>query len=262
MAANKVVSHEEWLKARLELLDAEKDFTRERDALARRRMAMPWERVEKAYEFEGPNGTLSFAELFEGRSQLVVYHFMLAPDWDEGCKACSFWAGSFDGISIHLNHRDVTFTAASRAPLSKIKAYKQRMGWNFPWASSNGSDFNYDFQVSFKPEQLIDGRVYHNYKFTPANELNETDEKGVSVFYRTDRGDVYHTYSCYMRGIDAMNSAYQFLDLVPKGRDEDGLRHPMEWLRRHDQYQRAEASSKQGEKRCPRLGIAPRPSRS
>jgi predicted dithiol-disulfide oxidoreductase (DUF899 family) len=229
---NQVVSHEEWLKARLELLAAEKEFTRQRDALTRRRMATPWERVAKSYQFEGPNGALSLADLFDGRSQLIVYHFMLGPDWEEGCKSCSFWADSFDGISIHLNHRDVTFTAISRAPLAKIEAYKRRMGWSFPWVSSYGSDFNYDFHVSFTEEQLAAGKVDYNYRLVEGEE----ELPGVSVFYKNERGEVFHTYSCYERGIDMVNGAYQFLDLVPKGRDEDGFEFSMEWVRRHDQY--------------------------
>jgi predicted dithiol-disulfide oxidoreductase (DUF899 family) len=229
---NQVVSHEEWLKARLELLAAEKEFTRQRDALTRRRMAMPWERVEKSYRFEGPNGALSLADLFDGRSQLIVYHFMLGPDWEEGCKSCSFWADNFDGIPIHLNHRDVTFTAVSRAPLAKIEAYKKRMGWSFPWVSSYGSDFNYDFHVSFTEEQLAAGKVDYNYRLVEGEE----ELPGVSVFYKNERGEVFHTYSCYARGIDMVNGAYQLLDLVPKGRDEDGFEFSMEWVRRHDQY--------------------------
>jgi predicted dithiol-disulfide oxidoreductase (DUF899 family) len=229
---NQVVSHEEWLKARLELLTAEKEFTRQRDALTRRRMAMPWERVEKPYQFEGPNGALSLADLFDGRSQLIVYHFMFAPDWEEACKSCSFWADNFDGIPIHLNHRDVTFTAVSRAPLANIEAYKKRMGWSFPWVSSYGSDFNYDFHVSFTEEQLAAGKVDYNYGLVEGYE----ELPGLSVFYKNERGEVFHTYSCYARGIDMVNGAYQFLDLVPKGRDEDGFNFSMEWVRRHDQY--------------------------
>jgi predicted dithiol-disulfide oxidoreductase (DUF899 family) len=229
---SEVVSHEEWLKARLELLAAEKEFTRQRDALTRRRMAIPWERVEKSYQFEGPNGALSLADLFDGRSQLIVYHFMFGPDWEEGCKSCSFWADNFDGISIHLNHRDVTFTAVSRAPLAKIEAYKKRMGWSFPWVSSYGSDFNYDFHVSFTEEQLAAGKVDYNYGLVEGYQ----ELPGISVFYKNERGEVFHTYSCYARGIDMVNGAYQFLDLVPKGRDEDGFEFSMEWVRRHDQY--------------------------
>ena len=229
---NQVVSRDEWLKARLELLAAEKEFTRQRDALTRRRMAMPWERVEKSYQFEGPNGALSLADLFDGRSQLIVYHFMFGPDWEEGCKSCSFWADNFNGIPIHLNHRDVTFTAVSRAPLAKISAYKKRMGWSFPWVSSYGSDFNYDFHVSFTEEQLAAGKVDYNYGLVEGYE----ELPGLSVFYKNERGEVFHTYSCYARGIDMVNGAYQLLDLVPKGRDEDGFEFSMEWVRRHDQY--------------------------
>jgi predicted dithiol-disulfide oxidoreductase (DUF899 family) len=230
---NQVVSHNDWIKVRLELLAAEKEFTRQRDALTRRRMAMPWERVEKSYRFEGPNGALSLADLFDGRSQLIVYHFMFGPDWEEGCKSCSFWADNFNGIPIHLNHRDVTFTAASRAPFAKISAYKKRMGWSFPWVSSDGSDFNFDYQVSFTPEQIAEGRAYQNYKVRP-NTMS--DEVGVSVFYKNEANEVFHTYSCYGRGIDMLNGAYNYLDLAPKGRDEAGLEFPMAWVRRHDQY--------------------------
>ena len=230
---SQIVSREEWLKARLELLAAEKQFTRLRDALTRRRMAMPWERVEKAYRFEGPNGALSLADLFDGRSQLIVYHFMFAPDWDEGCKSCSFWADNFNGIAIHLNHRDVTLTAVSRAPLAKIDAYKRRMGWSFPWVSSYGSDFNFDYHVSFTPEEIAEGKAYYNYGVWP---IDVSDEQGISVFCKNERGEVFHTYSCHSRGIDMVNGAYHCLDLVPKGRDEDGFDFAMEWVRRHDQY--------------------------
>ncbi|GLR54207.1 DUF899 domain-containing protein [Shinella yambaruensis] len=230
---NQVVSHEDWLKARLELLAAEKAFTRQREALTRRRMAMPWERVEKAYRFEGPDGGLTLEDLFAGRSQLLVYHFMLGPDWQEGCKSCSFWADNFNGIPVHLGQRDVTFTAVSRAPLEKIESYRRRMGWSFPWVSSGGSDFNFDYQASATPEELAAGRAYYNFAIC-SNTVSEM--VGVSVFYRSGPGEVYHTYSCYARGVEMVNGAYHFLDLVPKGRDEDGLRHPMEWVRRHDQY--------------------------
>ena len=230
---NQTVSHEDWLQARLELLAAEKEFTRQRDALTQRRMAMPWERVEKPYRFEGPNGALSLADLFDGRSQLIVYHFMLGPDWEEGCKSCSFWADNFDGIPVHLNHRDVTFTAVSRAPLAKIDAYRKRMGWSFPWVSSYGSDFNFDYHVSFTPEQIAAGEAYYNYQIRP-NTVSE--QVGISVFYKNEQGELFHTYSCYARGVDMLNGAYHYLDLVPKGRDEDGLEFSMQWLRRHDQY--------------------------
>ena len=233
MPNNNVVSHEEWLKARLELLAAEKGFTQQRDALTRRRKAMPWEPVEKSYQFDGPSGALSLADLFDGRSQLIVYHFMFAPDWEEGCRSCSFWADNFNGIPIHLNHRDVALTAISRAPFAKIDAYRKRMGWSFPWFSSYGSDFNFDYHVSFTPQEIAEGKAYYNYEVRP---INVSDEQGISVFYKNERGEVFHTYSCHGRGIDMVNGAYQFLDLVPKGRDEDGFDFSMEWVRRHDQY--------------------------
>jgi predicted dithiol-disulfide oxidoreductase (DUF899 family) len=228
-----IATREQWLAARLDLLEAEKEFTRQRDALTRRRMAMPWERVEKAYRFEGPNGALSLADLFDGRSQLIVYHFMFAPDWDEACKSCSFWADNFNHIPVHLNHRDVTFTAVSRAPLAKINAYKKRMGWSFPWVSSDGNDFNFDYQASFTPEQLAEGKAYYNYRIQPNT---VSDQVGISVFARDERGEMFHTYSCYSRGVDMLNGAYHYLDLVPKGRDEDDLKFTMAWVRRHDQY--------------------------
>jgi predicted dithiol-disulfide oxidoreductase (DUF899 family) len=232
MTDHTIATHEQWLAARLELLSAEKEFTRQRDALTRRRMAMPWERVEKSYRFEGPDGALSLTDLFDGRSQLIVYHFMFAPDWDEACKSCSFWADNFNGIPVHLGHRDVTFTAVSLAPLAKIDAYKKRMGWSFPWVSSHGSDFNFDYHASFTPEQIAAG-TYYNYQVQP-NKVSE--QVGISVFARNERGEVFHTYSCYSRGVDMLNGAYHYLDLVPKGRDEDDLQFSMAWLRRHDQY--------------------------
>jgi predicted dithiol-disulfide oxidoreductase (DUF899 family) len=232
MTDHTIATHQQWLAARLELLAAEKEFTRQRDALTRRRMAMPWERVEKSYRFEGSDGARSLADLFDGRSQLIVYHFMFAPDWEEACKSCSFWADNFNGIPVHLNHRDVTFTAVSLAPLAKIDAYKKRMGWSFPWVSSHGSDFNFDYQASFTPDQIAAG-TYYNYQIQP-NKVSE--QVGISVFARNERGELFHTYSCYSRGVDMLNGAYHYLDLVPKGRDEDGLEFAMGWLRRHDQY--------------------------
>jgi predicted dithiol-disulfide oxidoreductase (DUF899 family) len=229
---NRVASHEEWLKARLELLDAEKEFTRQRDALTRRRMAMPWERVEKPYQFEGLNGTLSLADLFDECSQLIVYHFMFAPDWEEGCNSCSFWADNFNGIAIHLNHRDVTFAAVSRAPLSKINAYRRRMGWSFPWVSSYGGDFNFDYHAPFASAQIAEGKTYCNYEIRP---IDVSDEAAISVFSKNERGEVFHTYSCNGCGIDMLNGVYQYLDLVPKGGDEDGFDFP-KWVNRHDQH--------------------------
>src|SRR5262249_36227139 len=232
--SNRIVSHEEWLKARLELLAAEKEFTRQRDALTRRRMAMPWERVEKPYRFEGPKGALSLADLFDGRSQLVVYHFMFAPDWEEGCTSCSFWADNFNGIDVHLAHRDTSLVAISRARLQTLKAYKKRMGWTFKWVSSYDTDFNFDYQVSFPPDQLAGGNATYNY-----GDVNKSEPElpGISVFYKDGRGAIFHTYSCFSRGIDLLNGAYNYLDLTPKGRDEDNLPYTMAWLHRHDEYE-------------------------
>ena len=226
-------SKDEWLAARKRLLAKEKELTHLRDALSAERRAVPWLRVEKQYLFDTPTGRKSLADLFEGRSQLAIYHFMFAPEWDEGCKSCSFWAESFDHIPIHLAHRDVTFLAASRAPLEKLQAYARRFGWTFPWVSSAPSDFNYDFNVSFRPEELESRKASYNYE--PAQYLR-SDLPGVSVFARDRGGAVFHTYSSYARGIDALNVAYQYLDLVPKGRDESG--EAMNWLRRRDEYDR------------------------
>jgi len=233
MTDHKVVSHEQWLVARRQLLEEEKEFTRLRDALSQRRRDLPWERVDKPYRFQRSEGPVTLADLFGGRSQLIVFHFMLGPDCPEGCKSCSFWADNVNGIDVHLNHRDVTFAAVSRAPLPQIEAYRKRMGWSFPWYSSNGSDFNFDFQVSFTPEQIAAGNGYYNYTVRP-NTMSELP--GISVFIN-DNGQLFHSYSCYARGLDMLNAAYHYLDLVPKGRDEAGLSYPMEWLRRHDQYQ-------------------------
>jgi predicted dithiol-disulfide oxidoreductase (DUF899 family) len=228
-----VVSREQWLAARTALLAREKEFTRLHDEIRRERRALPWVRVDKEYVFDTPSGRQSLADLFEGRSQLVVYHFMFAPEWEQGCKHCSFWADHFDGMLKHLKHRDVTFLAISRAPLAKIEAFKKRLGWKFKWVSSQHDDFNYDFQVSFRPQALKSGEVIYNYAPT---RMNTTDREGLSVFYRDAGGAVFHTYSCYARGIDALNGTYQFLDLVPKGRDEEGLKSPQAWVHYHDSY--------------------------
>ena len=235
MTEHTIVSHEAWIEARKQFLIKEKEFTRLRDELSRERRALPWERIEKEYRFETPGGTQSLVELFAGRSQLMVYHFMLGPDWEEGCKSCSFWADNYNNIPIHLNHRDVTFVAVSRAPLAKIEAYKKRMGWSFPWFSSYGSDFNFDYRVSFTPEEIAAGKAMHNYEVRQ-NTMSELP--GMSVFFRDEFGRVFHTYSTYARGLDMLNGAYHHLDLVPKGRDEDNLPGTMAWLRRHDQYDR------------------------
>lgn len=229
-----VVSREEWLAARKALLAAEKDFTRLRDELSRQRRALPWVKVDKQYVFDGPSGEETLADLFEQRSQLIVYHFMFPPDWDEGCPHCSFWADSFNGSSVHLNHRDTTFVAISRAPLAKIEPFKQRMGWNFKWLSSFQSEYNFDFHVSFTPEEMQSGTAFYNYEHTKPD---VTDREGISVFYQDERGAIFHTYSCFARGIDMMNVTYQYLDLTPKGRDEAGHDDPQFWVRHHDGYE-------------------------
>jgi predicted dithiol-disulfide oxidoreductase (DUF899 family) len=228
-----VVSRKEWLSARTAFLTKEKEFTRLRDDLSRQRRELPWEKVDKSYAFDGPSGRETLAQLFGKRSQLVVYHFMFNPEWTEGCRSCSFWADNFNGIDVHLNHRDVSFVAISRAPLAKLEAFKKRMGWTFKWVSSGQTDFNYDYQASFTPEQIQSGAVLYNYAKT---KMDMADREGVSVFYKEKGGDVFHTYSAYARGIDMLNGAYHFLDLVPKGRDEDGSRFTQEWVRYHDKY--------------------------
>jgi predicted dithiol-disulfide oxidoreductase (DUF899 family) len=226
-------SKDEWLKARKQLLAKEKELTYLRDSLSAERRALPWLRVEKSYLFDTPKGQKTLAELFDGRSQLAMYHFMFAPEWEAGCKSCSFWAESFDRIPIHLAHRDVTFLAVSRAPLEKLQAYARRLGWSFPWVSSAPSDFNFDFNVSFRPEDLKSGKAVYNYG---PFQYQESDMQGVSVFAKDGSGTVFHTYSTFARGIDALNVAYQYLDLVPKGREEGD--QPMGWLRRRDEYER------------------------
>lgn len=227
MAKHPVVDHAAWEEARRPLLAKEKELLASRDALAEARRALPWERVEKRYVFDGPSGPVTLPELFRGRSQLVVYHFMFGVDWEEGCKSCSFWADNFERSVVHLAHRDVTLVAISRAPLAKLLAFRARMGWTFDWYSSGGTDFNQDYGVSF------DGPG-GTYNYAPrAGEGKELP--GLSVFAR-DGGETFHTYSTYSRGLDNMNATYQILDLVPKGRDEAGLPYPMAWLRLRDRY--------------------------
>jgi len=231
--AVKVVSPAEWLAARKQLLEKEKEFTRLRDELSRQRREMPWEKVEKKYEFEGANGKETLAELFDGRSQLIVYHFMFGPGWKEGCPSCSFLADSFDGAVIHLAQRDTTLVAISRATLPEIEAFKKRMGWKFKWVSSNGSDFNYDYQVSTGNGEKADSPVYYNYTLT---RFPSDERPGASVFFKKD-GDVFHTYSTYARGLDIMLPTYNWLDMTAKGRDEAGMKpHAMAWVRHHDRY--------------------------
>src|SRR5689334_623995 len=227
-----VVSESEWLVARKDLLRREKELTRLRDQVSEHRRQLPWVKVEKEYVFAGPEGKKTLADLFDGRSQLIVYHFMLGPGWEEGCKSCSYLADHFDGANIHLPHRDVTFIAISRAPLAEIQAYQKRMGWGFKWVSSNANDFNFDYHISFTPEEEKKNEVYYNYE---KQEYISDELPGLSVFYRDPDGTVYHTYSTYARGLDSLVGTYQFLDLVPKGRDENP-ESSMDWVRRHDEY--------------------------
>ena len=226
-----VVSREEWLAARTAFLAREKEFMRLRDELSRERRGLPWVKVDKQYTFEGSNGSETLAQLFENRTQLIVYHFMFDPAWDAGCPHCSHWADSFNGAIVHLNQRDVTMVAVSRAPHHKLEEYRKRMGWTFKWVSSSETDFNVDFHVSFTAEEVAEKKAFYN--FTMQNPRNAQRE-GVSVFCRDQAGSVFHTYSTYARGIDAFSVDYQYLDLVPKGRDEGG-RGPF-WVRRHDEY--------------------------
>ncbi len=233
-----VVSREEWVAAREALLAHEKELTHRRDQLSAERRRLPWVRVERGYVFDGPDGKESLAELFAGRSQLIVYHFMFGPGWQEGCKSCSYLADHFDGSLVHLAQRDVTLVVVSRAPLAEIDAFRRRMGWRFRWVSSHGSDFNRDYHVSFTPEEMAKGEVYYNY----AKEKFPVEEApGASVFYKNEAGEIFHTYSAYARGLDILVGAYNFLDLVPKGRDEDGLDFTMEWVKHHDRYDDAHA---------------------
>ena len=233
MTKHQVVSQDTWLEARRELLVKEKEFTRLRDELSESRRRLPWVKVDKPYVFDGPAGKETLSDLFVGRRQLIVQHFMFAPDWDAGCKSCSFWADNFNGITAHLNQRDVTFVAVSRAPLKTLEAFERRMGWSFKWLSSLGNDFNFDFGVSATPEEMSKGQVTYNYA---ARKPFSPEMPGLSVFYRDDDGAIYHTYSCYARGLDMLNAAYHLLDLVPKGRDEAALSYPMAWVKLRDQY--------------------------
>lgn len=230
MTDHAIVSPAEWRHAREALLADEKEFTRLRDQLSARRRALPWSRVGKSYAFDGPDGRKTLADLFEGRGQLIVQHLMFPPEWENACKSCSFWADQHDATLPHLHARDVTLVAVSRSPLSKLTAFAARMGWKFPWLSDAG-DFSSDFHVSFRPEELAAGPVDYNYR---GLKTSMTDLPGYSVFAR-EGAEVFHTYSCYARGLDMLNVTYHLLDLVPKGRDE-GPPHPMAWVRHHDRY--------------------------
>lgn len=225
-----IVSHEDWLKAHKAHLAKEKALTRLRDELARERRGLPWERVEKDYVFEAPGGRVTLADLFAGRGQLIVQHFMFGPDWNEGCPSCSFWSDNFNGIDAHLAHRDTAFVLVSRAPVARLEAYRKRMGWTLRWVSSLGSDFNFDYRVSFEPGET--GLKYNHGTLEPYGE----EAPGLSVFRHGEDGAIYHTYSVYARGLDMLNGAYHLLDMTSKGRDEEGLPFSMAWVRRHDQY--------------------------
>lgn len=234
MTQHHIVSPEEWLAARKALLTKEKEFTRLRDRLSAERRALPWVKIEKPYVFEGPGGRETFGDLFGGKSQLIVKHFMLGPDWSEGCVGCSFEMDHVDGILAHLGARDVSYVAVSRAPWSEIDAFRKRMGWNIKWVSSGGSDFNYDFHVSFTPDEMRRGEGYYNYDMRP---IPIEELSGRSVFYRDERGDIFHTYSSFGRGGEDVLGTYRLLDIVPKGRDETGPRGNLsDWVRHHDRY--------------------------
>jgi predicted dithiol-disulfide oxidoreductase (DUF899 family) len=234
MQPHKIVSHDEWIAARKAHLAEEKAFTKARDALSKKRRELPWEKVEKKYVFDTANGRQTLADLFGGKSQLIVYHFMLGSGWEAGCPSCSYLADHFDGAAIHLAQRDVSFVVISRAPLNEIETFKRRMGWKFTWVSSFGSDFNHDYQVSASPQEKSAGKVTYNYELT---EFPSEERPGASAFYKNDKGEVFHTYSSYGRGLDMFIGAYHFLDIAPKGRDEDGLTFSMAWVRHHDKYE-------------------------
>jgi predicted dithiol-disulfide oxidoreductase (DUF899 family) len=241
MQPHKIVSRDEWLAARKAYLAEEKAFSKARDTLSKKRRELPWEKVEKKYVFDGPNGKETLAELFGGKSQLIVYHFMLGPDWEQGCPSCSFLADHFDGAVIHLAQRDVTFLVVSRAPLPQIETFKKRMGWKFKWVSSFGADFNHDYQVSASPEEKASGNAMYNYEMTT---FPSDERPGASVFYKNDAGEIFHTYSSYGRGLDILVGTYNLLDLAPKGRDEAGLKWSMAWVRHHDRYEGAAVDPK------------------
>ncbi len=229
---HKVVSEKQWLAARKALLAKEKKFTRLRDQLNQQRRNLPWVKVDKEYVFEGPKGKETLSQLFDGTNQLIVYHFMFGPGWNEGCPHCSFWADHFDGPSLHLKQRDTTLVAISRAPLKELHRFKKRMGWKFKWVSSFNNDFNFDYHVSFTPEEIRSGTLFYNYGKL---EMDIDEREGVSAFYKDPKGDVFHTYSSYARGIDMLNTTYHFLDLTAKGRNEDPA-HTQDWVRYHDKY--------------------------
>jgi predicted dithiol-disulfide oxidoreductase (DUF899 family) len=234
-----VVSKDRWIEERKKLLAREKELTHLRDQIARERRALPWVRIDKNYVFDTSEGQRTLAELFEGRRQLLVQHFMFGPGWEQGCPSCSYMADHTDGMNVHLKHRDITFVAISRAPLPDIERFRSRMGWQFKWVSSHGSDFNYDFHVSFTPDEQARGEVNYNFGMQP---FQSEEMPGISVFYKNDAGEVFHTYSTYGRGVEVMMGAYNMMDLTPKGRDEDRLSFTMQWVRHHDRYEPAPAA--------------------
>jgi predicted dithiol-disulfide oxidoreductase (DUF899 family) len=238
---HKVVSQQEWLKARRALLEKEKALTHHMEEVSAARRALPWVQVDKDYRFDSSKGQQTLSDLFDGRSQLIVYHFMFGPGWPEGCPGCSFVSDHFDGANQHLRHHDVSLVAVSRAPLSELQPFKQRMGWKFHWVSSAGSDFNYDYGVSFTEESIARGQMEYNYR--PRRSTSGTEEPGASVFYKDGDGNIFHTWSGYARGLDILLGAHNFLDLTPKGRNE---RETMDWVRHHDKYESAQAT----EHRC------------
>ena len=239
LASRPVVSRELWLAERRALLVREKELTRLHDEIARERRALPWVEVKKEYVFDTPDGPRSLPEMFQGRSQMLVQHFMFAPGWEQACPSCAFMADHNDGANWHLAQRDVTLLAVSRAPLAVIERFRQRMGWRFKWVSSAGSDFNRDFCVSFGPDQRIDGEVFYNFGMT---RFPQDEAPGISVFAKDGSGTVFHTYSRYGRGVEVMMGAYSLLDLAPRGRHEEDLAFPMEWVRHHDRYEPAPAA--------------------
>ena len=233
MEDREIVSEADWLVARKDFLSREKEFSRQRAALSAARRKLPMVKIDKEYVFDGPKGKETLADLFDGHSQLIVYHFMFGPGWEEGCRGCSYLADHFDGANWHLPQRDVTFVAVSRGKLSEFERYKKRMGWRFEWVSSHASDFNFDYRVSFTKDEEANGKVNYNYETT---KFRDDEMPGLSVFYKNEDGDIFHTYSTYARGLENLVGTYSFLDLVPKGRDENPD-SPMDWIRRHDEYQ-------------------------
>jgi|SRR5271155_460162 len=229
---HKVVPHSEWITSRKELLAKEKEFTRLRDEISRQRRELPWEKIEKKYVFDGPNGKESLSDLFGGRSQLAVYHFMLGAGWKEGCPSCSFIADQFDSYTVHLAARDVAFAVISYATRPEIEAFKKRMGWRFKWVSANATDFNQDYQASVSKEAATSGPVYYNYEMR--QQFPSEERPGASIFYKDAAGDIFHTYSTYARGLDILLGAYNWIDMTPLGRHEEG--HGMGWVRHHDKY--------------------------